>query len=133
MRSTVSRTAAEDATPCAGRRNCRKSCAIRPWPSTTRYLMYTLRVLACRAELDLARQLAPHISEPETAREIIRQTLFASETSLVPDHQAGILRVRLLHQSRNCIDEALQPLLAELNKTKPVYPGHQPGAWSTTS
>jgi len=88
-----------------------------------RYLMDTLRMLTYRAELDLARQLAPHLSKPETAHEIVRHTLFASEASLVPDHRAGILRVRLMHQSRNCLDEALQPLLAELNKTRTVYPG----------
>ncbi|MDE0105367.1 MAG: hypothetical protein OXN89_23570, partial [Bryobacterales bacterium] len=81
------------------------------------------RVLACRAEMDLARQLALHPPKPETAHQIIRHMLFASEASLVPDHQAGILWVRLLHRSRNCLDEALQRLLAELNTTRTVYPG----------
>ena len=80
-------------------------------------------MLAYRAELDLARPLAPHLSRPETAHEVVRHTLFASEASLVPDHRAGILKVRLLHQSRNCLDEALKPPLAELKKTRTVYPG----------
>ena len=44
-------------------------------------------------------------SKPETTHEIVRQTLFASEARLVPDHQAGVLRMRLLHQSRNCLDQ----------------------------
>ena len=43
-----------------------------------RYLMDTLRMLAYRAKLDLARQLAPHLSKPETAHEVVRHTLFDS-------------------------------------------------------
>ena len=88
-----------------------------------RYLMDTLRMLAYRAELGLARQLAPHVSTPETAHEVVRHRLFASEASLVPDHRADILRVRLLHGSRNCLDEALKPLMAELNATRAAYSG----------
>ena len=87
-----------------------------------RCLMATPRMVAYRAELELARRLAPHLSKPETTYEVARHTLFASEASLVPDHRAGNPKVRLLHQSRNCLDEALKPLLAELNKTTTVYP-----------
>ena len=43
-----------------------------------RYLMDTLRMLAYHAELDLARQLAPHLSKPETPYDVVRHTLFAS-------------------------------------------------------
>ena len=39
--------------------------------------MDTLRLLAYRAELDLAGQLAPHLSKPDTAHGIVRHTLFA--------------------------------------------------------
>ena len=88
-----------------------------------RYLMDTLRMLAYRAELELAKQLTPHLSKPETAQEAVRPTLFASEASLVRDHRSGFVKVRLLHQSRNWLDEALKPLLAELNRSKTVYPG----------
>ena len=88
-----------------------------------RYLMDPLRMLAYRAELELARQLAPHMSKLETAHEVVRHRLFASEASLVPDHRADILRVRLLHGSRSCLDEALKPLMAELNATRAVYSG----------
>ena len=34
--------------------------------------------------------------------------------------RAGILKVRLLRQSGNCLDEALKPLLAELDKARTV-------------
>ena len=88
-----------------------------------RYLMDTLCMLAYRPELELSRQPAPHLSKPETAHEVVRHTLFASEASLVPGHWAGILKVRLQHQWRNSLDGALKPLLAELKKTRTVYTG----------
>ena len=40
--------------------------------------MDTQRRLAYRAELDLAGQLAPHVSKPESAHEMVRHTLIAS-------------------------------------------------------
>ena len=83
-----------------------------------RYLMDTLRMLAYRAELEVAK--------PKTAHEVVRHTLFASEASLAPGHRADILRMRLLHGSRNCLDEARKPLMAELNATRTVYSGTQP-------
>ena len=87
------------------------------------YLVDTLPMLAYRAELELARQPASHLSKPETAHEVVRHALFASKASLVPHHWAGILKVRLQHQCRNSLDEVLKPLLAELKKTRTVYTG----------
>lgn len=81
------------------------------------------RMLAYRAELDLARQLAPHEQEPETTHEVVDHNLFASEASLVADHQAEILKVRLLHHSHICIEEALKLLRVGLNKIRMVCPG----------
>ena len=57
----------------------------KPMPN----LMVSLPKLVYRAELDPARQLAPHLSNPETAHEVVRNILFASEGSLVREHQAG--------------------------------------------
>ena len=90
---------------------------------SVRYAMDSLRMPAYRAELVLARQLAPHLSNPETANEAVCNTLYASEADPVPDNQAVILNVLLPHQSRTCLDEALGPLLAEVNNTKTAYPG----------
>ena len=41
----------------------------------------------------------------------------------MPDPAAGRLTVRLLHQASQGQDEALAPLLAELNQTRTLYPG----------
>ena len=87
------------------------------------YLMDTLRLLAYRAELELARQLAPQLSKPETAHQVVRHTQAAGAASLVPDHRGDILKVVLLRQSRNCLDGAPKPLLAELNQTMTIFPG----------
>ena len=54
---------------------------------------------------------------------MVRHPLFTSEASPVAKLRAGILKVRLRHQSRNYLDEALQPLPAELNETRTEYPG----------
>ena len=81
------------------------------------------RMLAYRAELDLTRQLAPHEQEPETTHEVVDHNLFAREASLVADHQAEILKVRLLHHSRICIEEALKLLRVGLKKIRTVCPG----------
>ena len=69
------------------------------------------------------RHLAPHLSKPETAHEVVRHTLFTREASLVAERRAGILKVRLRRQSRSCLDDALKPVMAELNETRTVYPG----------
>ncbi len=92
-------------------------------PRPMRYLMDTLRMLAYRAELRLAEQLAPHLSRPEMAHEVIRETLLSSEASLLPEPRRGILRVRLPRQSQAHLDEALEPVLQALNETRTVYPG----------
>ena len=54
----------------------------------------------------------------------------AGEASLTSDHRAGILKVRLLHQSRNGLNEALEPLQAELKPDQDGLPGHQPAPLS---
>ena len=71
----------------------------------------------------LAEQLAPQLSRPEMAHEVIRETLLASEASLLPEPRQGVLRVRLPRQSQAHLDEALEPVLQALNETGTVYPG----------
>ena len=56
------------------------------------------------------------------AHAVIRETLFASEASLLSEPRRGILRVRLPRQSQAHLDEALEPVLKALNQTGTVYP-----------
>ena len=93
-------------------------------PTPLRQLMHTLRMLAYRAETDMAAALAPRLDNPETARSLLK-ALFQSDASLLPDPAAGTLTVRLLHQASRAQDAALAPLLAALNRTRTVFPGTQ--------
>ena len=93
-------------------------------PAALRQLMQTLRMLAYRAETCMAAALAPELDNPETARSLLK-ALFQSDASLLPDPAAGTLTVRLLHQASRAQDAALAPLLAELNRTRTVFPGTQ--------
>ena len=56
------------------------------------------------------------------AHAVIRETLFASEASLLSEPRRGILRVLLPLQSQAHLDEALEPVLKALNQTGTVYP-----------
>lgn len=51
-------------------------------PRPARSRMDTLRLIAYRAQLRLARLLAPHPAQPETAQQVLREAPLASEASL---------------------------------------------------
>ena len=72
----------------------------------------------------MTTSLAPQLDNPETVRSLLK-ALFQSAASLLPDPAAGTLTVRLLHQASRAQDEALAPPLAELNRTRTVFPGAQ--------
>ena len=90
-------------------------------------------MLAYRAELRVAAQIATHLSKPESAHQVVQESLFGSEASSVPDPEVGILRVRLLWQSLRSLDESIEPLLAALNAARTGYPPPRSCGWSTSS
>ena len=51
------------------------------------------------------------------------QSLLKTPAHLEPDPEAGVLRVRLPHQSTAAADRRLEPLLDALNASRTVYPG----------
>ena len=73
--------------------------------------------------MSLAAAIAPQLANPDQAHALVRQSLLSAEASLEPDHRAGILRLRLLHQSRQALDAAVHPLLTALNQTRTLHPG----------
>ena len=93
-------------------------------PAALRQLHDTLRMIAYRAESAMALAVAPELDSPDTARSLLK-ALFRSDASLRPDPAAGTLTVRLLHLSTRAQDQALAPLLEELNRTRTVFPGTQ--------
>ena len=47
----------------------------------------------------------------------------ADATSILPDHDKGILRVNILGPVNNATERTLLPLIDELNQTEITYPG----------
>ena len=94
-------------------------------PAALRQLHDTLRMIAYRAESAMALAVAPELDSPDTARNLLK-ALFRSDASLRPDPAAGTLTVRLLHLATRAQDQALAPLIEELNRTRTVFPGTQP-------
>ena len=72
----------------------------------------------------MALAVAPELDSPATARSLLK-ALFRSDASLRPDPAAGTLTVRLLHLATRAQDQALAPLIEELNRTRTVFPGTQ--------
>ncbi len=80
-------------------------------------------MLVYLTQLSLAAAIAPQLAHPERAHALVCQSLLSAEASPEPDHRAGILRVRLLHQSRQALDAAVQPRLTALNEPRALYRG----------
>ena len=95
---------------------------LRALPGARRGLLDGLRMIACRAETAMASVLAPHLGKPAEVRALAR-ALLQSDASLRPDPAAGTLTVQLLHTACRAHDEAVAPLIEQLNRTKTIYPG----------
>ncbi len=80
-----------------------------------------LKMIAYRAETAmLAAGLNGSDGKPLPRGQV--QGLLKTPAHLEPDPEAGVLRVRLLHQS-TAADRRLEPLLDALNASRTVHPG----------
>jgi hypothetical protein len=70
----------------------------------------------------LASLLREHLARTEDARTLLRQ-IFDTEADLLPDLTNKTLTVRRHHLTHAAHDQAIQPLLAELNPTQAIFPG----------
>ena len=95
---------------------------LRALPAPRRGLLDGLRMIACRAETAMASVLAPHLGKPAEVRALAR-ALLQSDASLRPGPAAGTLTVQLLHTACRAHDEAVAPLIEQLNRTATIYPG----------
>jgi hypothetical protein len=88
-----------------------------------KHFIDTLKMIAYRAESSMASLLREHMARGnDDARALLRQ-VFQSEADLTPDLAANTLTVRLHHLTQAAHDQALEPLLADLNATQTVFPG----------
>jgi hypothetical protein len=88
-----------------------------------KHFIDTLKMIAYRAESSMASLLREHMARGgDDARALLRQ-IFQTEADLTPDLAANTLTVRLHHLTQAAHDQAIEPLLADLNATQTVFPG----------
>ena len=87
-----------------------------------KHFIDTIKMIAYRAESSLASLLREHIARSDDARALVRQ-MFDTEVDLIPDLATNTLTVRLHHLTQAAHDQAIEPLLAELNATQTIFPG----------
>jgi methylphosphotriester-DNA--protein-cysteine methyltransferase len=88
-----------------------------------KHFIDTLKMIAYRAESSMASLLREHLArDGDDARALLRQ-IFQTEADLTPDQAANTLTIRLHHLTQAAHDQAIEPLLAELNAAQTVFPG----------
>lgn len=88
-----------------------------------KHLIDTLKMIAYRAESSLASLLREQMARGgDDARALLRQ-IFQTAADLTPDLAANTLTIRLHHLTHAAHDQAIEPLLADLNATQTVFPG----------
>jgi hypothetical protein len=87
-----------------------------------KHFIDTIKMIAYRAESSMASLLREPLARSDDARVLLRQ-IFETEADLTPDLTANTLTVRLHHLTQAAHDQAIEPLLADLNATRTVFPG----------
>ena len=85
-------------------------------------LVDTVRMIAYRAETAMAGLLIDSTVDLPAAR-VLLQELFVTEADIIPEPDAGLLRIRIHNASRPASNRALQRLLEQLNAAEVEYPG----------
>lgn len=88
----------------------------------SKHLIDTVKMVSYRAETAMAHILRERMSRNDDARSLIR-AVYRTEADLLPDHEKGILTVRLHHLANRSSDDAICYLCDELNATETVFPG----------
>ena len=91
-------------------------------PVAERLFLDIIRMIAYRAETRMMPALIGVQGKKPNARKLLR-TLFTCDADIIPDPDAGILRVRFLGLPSQACERMLAPLINELNHTRTVYPG----------
>jgi len=87
----------------------------------SKHFIDTIKMVAYRAETAMVHVLRDHMAKHDEARSLLRG-LYRTEADLLPDYQAGTLRVCLHHQANRATDVALVHLCEQLNETQTVFP-----------
>jgi len=85
----------------------------------SKHFIDTIKMVAYRAETAMVHVRRDQMAKHDEARSLLRGR-YRTAADLLPDYQAGTLRVRLHHQANRAPDVALVHLCQQLNET--VFP-----------
>ena len=91
-------------------------------PTGEKLLLDIIRMIAYRAETRMMSAVAIAQGRKQRPRRPL-SALFQSDADIIPDPDAGILRVRILGTASNAGDDAIRGLLEEINQTSTIFPG----------
>ena len=91
-------------------------------PLGGRLFMDVVRMIAYRAETRMMTPVLTAQGKKPNARRLLR-ALLTSAANIIPQPDAGILRIQLLGLGSDACDRMLAPLIEELNATRTLYPG----------
>lgn len=83
----------------------------------------TIKMIAYRAETAMGNLLADAPGVSMTDARMILRNLFNNEADIIPDYEAGTLRVVVHGAANPAADRAIIELLEQLNQTETIYPG----------
>ena len=78
-------------------------------------------VVESRAETRMMQPLVTGPGKGRSARKLLR-ALLTSDADVIPEPEAGILRVRFLGLGSDACEQNLAPLIDELNQARTKYP-----------
>ena len=90
-----------------------------------KHLTDTIKMLAYRAETALVQLLGPGYARSEEEGRALVRAVLRSPADVLPDTQAGLLRVRLLGMPNARSNTAVTQLCQRLNEAQVKYPGTQ--------
>ena len=99
-----------------------ESEALHTLPVEKRLFLDIIRMIAYRAETRMMQPLITGPGKGRSARKLLR-ALLTSDADVIPEPEAGILRVQFLGLGSDAYEQSLAPLIDELNQTRTRYPG----------
>ena len=91
-------------------------------PAGEKLLLDIIRMIAYRAETRMMAAVAAAQGRKQRPRRSLG-ALFRADADIIPEPDAGILRVRILGTASDAGDDAIRGLLDELNQTRTIFPG----------
>jgi hypothetical protein len=89
--------------------------------TTVKKLTDTVKMIAYRAETEIAKFIKKHIARQDDTRHLL-QALFQTEADLIPNHKNNTLTVKIHPLASNNINDIIDKLCQHLNQSAVIYP-----------